>query len=128
MAHGTDFVEGWPAVAWVAGTGVGLLLTAGVLWLRSRSLRGRRAALASYRTEETIASQDAQSARALAVLMVTLCVASQLLYVGLYVELVRWLLGAHEPPRIVFGLFFWVLLVCATSAGGALYTGWKGPH
>jgi hypothetical protein len=125
VARGIDVVEGWPAVAWVAGMGAGLLLTAGVLWLRSRSFRDEPAVLPGYRSAGADGSRRGADMRALAVLMVSLCVLSQLLYVGLYVELVQWLLGAREQPRIVIALFFWVLLVNGTCAGASLYTAWK---
>jgi hypothetical protein len=60
--------------------------------------------------------------------LVAICVLSQLLYVGLYIELARWLLGAREAPRIAGDLFFWVFLVDATCVGGALFTGLKSVH
>lgn len=125
VSRGIDVVEGWAAVAWVAGVGAGLLLTAGVLWLRARSLRDEPAVLPGYRSAGAVGSYGRANVRALAVLMVALSIVSQLLYVGLYVELVRWSLGAREPPSIVIGLFFWVLLVTGTSAGASLYSAWQ---
>jgi hypothetical protein len=126
VQHGVDVIEGWAAVACVAGVGGGLLLTAGVLSLRSRSLRDDRSVPATYRTEGEEGSSRGRNTRELALVMVVLGVLSQLLYVGLYVELAGWLLGAKEPPSVVIALFFWVLLAAATSAGAALYTGWGG--
>jgi hypothetical protein len=129
VSRGIDYVEGWSAVAWVAGTGGGTLLAAFGFWLLARTRRDRRATVASYRAEASAASRGADNARGLAVVLLVIALVSQLLYVGLYVELVRWRLGAPEPPRIVFGLFFWVLLVCATSVGGALAAAWQdGPR
>ena len=55
-----------------------------------------------------------------------LCAITQLLYVNLYIELARWLMGAREPPRVFIQLFFWVALVDVTCAGASLYTGLKG--
>jgi len=125
MSRGIDVVEGWPAVAWVAGMGAGLLLTAGVLWLRSRSFHDTPAVLPSYRTEGTKGSSEGAEMRSGAFLLVLLSALSQLLYVGLYIELAQWMLGAREPPSIVIGLFFWVILVTGTCAGASLYTAWK---
>jgi len=125
MARGIGDIEGWPSVALVAGMGAGLILSAGVLWLRARWLRDQSAVLPSYRTVGTPASYEASNARALAWLLIGLCVVSELLYVGVYIELGQWLLGAKEPPRIVGDIFFWVLLINGTCAGASLYTGWK---
>lgn len=124
VARGGD-VEGWAAIAWVAGMGAGLLLTSGVLWLRSRCFRDVPAQLPTYRTAGTPGSSNASELRALAIVLVVINVLSQFLYVGLYVELAQWLLGAREQPRISPALFFWVFLVNATCAGASLYTGWK---
>ena len=125
MARGIGVIEGWPAIAWVGGMGAGLLLSAGVLWLRARSFRDERAAPPTYRSAGASGSSRGAEMRALAVLMVSLCVLSQLLYAGLHVELVQWLLGARERPHIEGELFFWVLLVNGTCAGGALYSTWR---
>ncbi len=123
MARGIGDVTGWPAVAWVAGMGAATLLSAGVLWLRARSIRDQPAELPTYRTAGSPGSRRASELRGLAVVLVGLCVISQLLYVGLWLELVQWLLGDRDVPRITGDLFFWGLLVNGTSVGGALYTG-----
>jgi len=105
--------------------GAALILTAGVLWWRSRAFRDKPAVLPSYRTTGAPGSSRASDLRGLAVFLVALCVLSQLFYGGLYVELAQWLLGARARPHISGDLFFWVLLVNGTCAGGSLYTGWK---
>jgi hypothetical protein len=125
VARGIGDIEGWPAVAWVAGMGAGLLLTAGILWLRSRSFRDEPAELPSYRTAGAAGSHRASEVRALAIVLVVICMLSQLLYVALYIELAQWLLGARERPRITGDLFFWVFLVDVTCAGASLFTGWS---
>jgi hypothetical protein len=126
VPRGSDYVEGWPAIAWVAGTGAGLLLTAGLLWLSSYAFPATTPVLASYRTEARGPGRR-EDLRGLAVLLVALCVITQLLYVGLYIELVQWRLGARQPPRVFSQIFFWVFLVDATCAGASLYTGLKRP-
>jgi len=127
VSRGPDYVEGWPAIAWVGGTGAGLLLCAGVLWAVSYAFPAETAELASYRTEARSGSGRRETLRGLAILLVALCVLTQLLYVGLYIELVQWRLGARQPPRVFVQLFFWVFLVDATCAGASLYTGLKRP-
>ena len=124
MTRGIGDVEGWPAVAWVAGMGATLLLTAGILWLRARSFRDHAPTLPTYRTVEAPGSNMGSEARSLAIILVVICGVSQLLYVALYIELAQWLLGARERPRLSGDLFFWVLLVNGTCAGASLYTGW----
>lgn len=126
MARGLGIVEGWPAVAWVAGMGAAQLLTAGVLWLRSRSFRGTRAVPPVYRTAPD-ERRRGKNARGLAIVMISLCALSQLLYVGLHVELVQWLLGGRGRPHIEGDLFFWVFLVNGSCVIGALCDGWRSP-
>jgi hypothetical protein len=116
-------VVGWPAVLWVAGMGAGLLLSAAVLWIRAATLRDRPAVRATYRTTGTPGSDRASEARACAILLVVLFVLSQLLYIGVHIELLEWLLTGRDRPLLSPHLFFWVFLVNATCAGGALYTG-----
>ena len=125
MARGIDYAEGWAAVAWVAGMGATTILAAGLLWLRARGLRDEPKLLPSYRSAGAPGSTRASQTRALAVLLLVIGAFAQLLYVGLYIELAQWLLGASTRPRITIALFFWVLLVNTTCVGASLYTGWK---
>jgi hypothetical protein len=122
VARGVGEVEGWPAVASVAGLGVVMLVAAGVLLWRARSLADQPRTASVYRGGAA-GSQRASNVRGLAVILLALCVVSQLLYTGLYVEVVRWLLGATEPPWISGDLFFWVVLVDGTCVAGALLSG-----
>ena len=112
-------------MAWVAGLGGALVLFAGILWIRSRCFRDAPEQHATYREAGTPRSNDAAEVRALAVILLVVCFFSQLLYVGMYVELVLWLLGAREKPRIEGDLYAWVLLIAVTCAGASLYTAWK---
>lgn len=118
-------VEGWPAVAWVAGLGAGVILAASILWVRARALRESPAKPPTYRTVGTGGGNRASQVRGLALVLVAIGLLSQLLYVGLYVELARWLLGARERPHMEGDLFFWVFLVDITCAGASLFTGWR---
>lgn len=123
VARGIGDVQGWSAVEWVAGMGAGLIVAAGILWWRSRSFRDQPRVRATYRTVGSPGSHVRSNLRALAGLLIAIFALTQLLYVGLYIELVQWLLGGREPPRISGDLFFWVLLVSGTCAGGAVYSG-----
>lgn len=127
MARGVGEIQGWPAVAWVAGCGAVLLLLAGVLYWRARSHRDKPATLPTYRSAGAAGSTRAANLIGLAIILVLLCAVTQLLYVGLYIELAQWLLGAREPPRISGDLFFWVLIIDVTCAGGAAYSGLRNP-
>jgi hypothetical protein len=122
MARGIGDVEGWPAVEWVAGMGAVVLLTAGFLWYRARSFHDRPAVPPTYRVAGAPGSSDGGELRAISLLVVAIGMASQLLYLGVYLELAQWLLGARERPRLSGDLFFWVLLVNGTCAGASLYT------
>jgi hypothetical protein len=131
MARGVGDVEGWKAVAWVAGNGAVLLLSAGALWLRARSFRNVPGRTATYREAGSPGATytlRAAEVRGLAIVLLVVAALGQLLYVGLYYELASWLLGGLLAPKMSGDLFFWVLLVSVTCAGGALGTGWKrGP-
>ena len=128
MARGIGDVEGWRAVAWVAGMGFSVMLVAGVLWYRARSLRDEPRQVATYRTVGREGSRRASDLRGLVTVLVGVGALSQLLYLGLYVELVQWLFDAPESPRISGDLFFWVVLVNETCAAAALYAGWRDPY
>ena len=103
--------------------GAGLILAAGILWWRSRSFRDRPREPATYRTVGSPGSHVRSNLRALAGLLVAIFALTQLPYVGVYIELVQWLLGGRAAPRISGDLFFWVLLVSGMCAGGAVYSG-----
>lgn len=118
-------MSGWPAVAWVSGLGAALLVGAGIVYLRARGIRDRAASLPSYRSEGHKGS-NAGGLRDLAFVLLFLFAISQLLYLGLYIELVGWLLGGRDSPRIFSELFFWVLLIFGTFLGGAMYSAAKG--
>jgi hypothetical protein len=120
MARGSDYIEGWPAIGWVAGTGAVMLLGAAILWWASRGA-GRGTAHATYRT--TASSDPRDERRGLAIVLLAVCGVTQLLYIKLYIDLVRWLLGARERPQVFVHILFWVVLANITCAGGALYTG-----
>ena len=125
MARGVGDIYGWPAVEWVAGMGLAMLLTGGILYLRSRSFRDRPPEAATYRSAGSPGSDEGAEMRATAIVIIAIGALSQLLYVGLYFELVCWLFGARERPRLTGDLFVWVLIVDATCAGAALYTSFK---
>jgi hypothetical protein len=110
-------------VYWVSGLGAALLLGAAILYVRSRSFPSRPAVTEGYRAEGDAGDARGDNLRALAILLLLLFAISQLLYVWMYVELAQWLAGSRDPPRIVFDLFFWVLLIFGTFLGGALYSG-----
>lgn len=114
MARGAGIVEGWPAIGWVAGTGFVLLSTAGVFLGRVLFAR-RRARLETYRATPSVESDDAFRCAMLAIAWAL----HQLLYVGTYVELVRWRRGGR-PPTLQFDLYVWVLLVTASMIVGAV--------
>lgn len=99
-----------------------MLLGAGLLYQRARSFADRKPVAAGYRTADRGGSSEGATLRGLSILLLLLFAISQLLYVWFYVELARWLAGSHEPPRIVFDLYAWVLLVCGTCLGASLYT------
>ncbi len=124
MSRGVDQIEGWPAVAWVAGMGVAVIGTAGLLWLRSRSFPDRPPEAATYRSPGGPGSRTGSDLRGLALVLTALCALSQLLYCGLYVVLGEWLLRGTTRPRITIGLFFWVFLVNGTCVGASLYKAW----
>ncbi|NOU26753.1 MAG: hypothetical protein HOO96_02510 [Polyangiaceae bacterium] len=118
-------VDGWPAVEWVAGMGLAMVLSAGILYLRSRSFRDTPSEPATYRSAGSPGSDTGAEMRATAIAIIAIGALSQLLYVGLYFELACWVLGAREPPRLTGALFVWVFIVDATCAGAALYTSFK---
>jgi len=124
VANEVNEIEGWSAVASVAGAGAVLMLVAGTLWFRSLWLPDARAEQPTYRSKGSAGSHEASDARAMALILVALCVVTQLLYVGMYWELALRLRGGSREPRVVVGLLFWVLLVDGTSAVGALLAGW----
>jgi len=124
LANKVDVIDGWSAVACVAGAGAVLLVVAGTLWLRSLWLPDARAEQPTYRSKGSAGSHEASEARAMALILVALCVVTQVLYVGMYWELLLWLRGGWREPQVVAGLLFWVLLIDGTSAVGALLAGW----
>ena len=118
----TEDIEGWPAVAWVAGLGGTVLLAAGVAALRARAFRDRKRQQATYRTATDPGSNTSSSLRAVAVLMLVLFAVTQLLYVWVYVELLQWQLGSsRQIPRVSPHLFFWVALITMTCVGATLH-------
>lgn len=123
MARAADYIEGWPAVVAAAGLGAVLLLCACFLWGYSYAFPAARSALATYRNEAPSSGGRRSDLRGLALLLVALCVVTQLLYANLYIELAQWLAGAREPPRVFVQAFFWVALVDLTCAGACVYTG-----
>ncbi|MBI2395973.1 MAG: hypothetical protein HYV09_40800 [Deltaproteobacteria bacterium] len=128
MARGVGYVSGWPAVYWVAGLGAALLIGAGICYLRSRSFTDGTPEAPGYRSEGRAGAGVAETLRGLAVILALLFAISQLLYVWMYVELAQWLAGSAFPPRIVFDLFFWVLLICGTFLGACIYCAIKPPE
>jgi hypothetical protein len=123
VAREVGDLEGWVAVGAVAGLGLVMLLGAAALAWRARSPRDRPAVVASYRTAARPGSADASYTRGLAWLLLGLCALTQLVYLGLYVEVVAWLAQAGPPPRIDATVYFWVLLVDGSCTGGALGDG-----
>ena len=108
----TEDIEGWPAVAWVAGLGGTVLLAAGVAALRARAFRDRKRQQATYRTATDPGSNTSSS----------LLAVTQLLYVWVYVELLQWQLGSsRQIPRVSPHLFFWVALITMTCVGATLH-------
>jgi hypothetical protein len=125
MARGIGEIDGWPAVEWVAGLGLAMVLAAGIVYLRSRSFRDTPPEAATYRSAGSPGSNRGAETRTTAIAILAIGVLSQLLYVGLYFELVCWLFGARERPRMTGDLFFWVFVIDATFAGAAIYTSFK---
>ncbi len=116
MSRGVGTVVGWKAIAWVAGTGLALLVPSVVFYFRVRSERGRSRRDDAYRSAPAQTSDDDFR---LAMLLATLVV-SQLLYVGVYIEAVAWLSGIGAPPSIHFDLFAWVVLIAFSVILGAV--------
>ncbi|MBX3188627.1 MAG: hypothetical protein KF819_16540 [Labilithrix sp.] len=125
MSRGVGEIEGWSAVAWVAGMGAGVLVAAGILWMLARGASDRPPEAPTYRTAGSPGSRRRSHLRGLAIVVLVVGLLSQLSYAGLYVELVRAAFGAPVRPSISGDLFFWVFLVDATVAGGALASGWR---
>jgi hypothetical protein len=125
MSHGPDYIEGWPAVAWVAGIGAASLLGSAILRLAARGHPARVDASETYRAEQTRGDSIGDHRRALALLLFVQAILSQLLYVWMYVELAYWSRGDRQPPRVFVHNLFWVALVCGTVVLGALFTGLK---
>lgn len=114
MARGAGIVEGWPAVGWVAGTGFALLATASFFLARVLLTR-RRARHETYRATPTAESDDSFRCAMLAIAWVL----HQLVYLGTYLELVRWRRGGRSPT-LQFDLYVWVLLVAVSAIVGAV--------
>jgi len=121
MSRGAGTIEGWPAVAWVAGTGLALLIPALVFYVRVRRERSRARADDAYRSVPTQGSDDDFR---LVMLLLTLVV-SQLLYVGVYIEAAGWIWRKTAPPNIQFDLFAWVVLIVFSVVLGAVVSAIK---
>ncbi len=127
-SRGIGAVEGWVAVTCVVGSGVVLAVAASLFWLRSRrAMRAprheERGSEGPYRRppDERVRRQSIRDhLRAMALVLGLVAGGSQIVYVGLYVELVSWQLGTGAPPEIQGDLFAFVLLVQATTLIGAL--------
>ena len=59
-----------------------------------------------------------------AMLLLT-AIATQLFYVGFYVEAVVYWLGGKEPPTIVVAFYFWIALVVGSVLLGSLLSSWE---
>lgn len=114
------------AVGAASGLGLVMLLGAAALAWRVRSLRDVPPVAASYRLAASPGSRDASSTRELAWLLLVLCALTQLVYLGLYLELAAWLASEGPPPRIDATIYFWVLLVDGSCTGGAVVSGLRG--
>lgn len=114
------------AVGAASGLGLVMLLGAAALAWRARSLRDVPPVAASYRLAASPGSRDASSTRELAWLLLVLCALTQLVYLGLYLELAAWLASEGPPPRIDATIYFWVLLVDGSCTGGAVVSGLRG--
>ncbi len=121
VASDVRYVEGWRAIAWIAGTGGALILCAAILWAFSCFLVDAEQTATTYREQGRAGSNRRRELRGLALVLVGIAVVTQLLYGAVYVELVAWLLGGRSPPRAAELLLQIVVLVDATCAVGACW-------
>ncbi len=101
-----------------------MLLAAAACWVLSRGARDAPKVTTTYRTVASSGSRWASETRGYAILLLALWSLTQLVYIGVHLETVRWWLGAREPPRISPQLFFWVCLIEGSLVAGALYSAW----
>jgi hypothetical protein len=127
VARGPGDIHGWYAVGWVGGLGAALLLGAAIVFVRARWLPAVEAKHASYRSEGVSEDDRASTLRGAGVFCIVLSVLVQLLYAGMYIELVRWLRGTGDPPHVDATGFFWVFIIIGSAGLGAVWSSLASP-